>query len=164
MNKGVFGDVVQIIQPASFEDYRGEIWTTWKKDEWHYDIEFNHDKVSTSRKNVIRGMHGDTKSWKLATCLYGEIYYVVVDYRQDSPTYLQWDWIILSQHNKKMVLVPPNFVNGFCVLSDHMILHYKWAYDGSYPDVEDQFTLKWNDSKIGIDWPIDNPILSKRDR
>ena len=60
MNKGVFGDVVQIIQPTSFEDYRGEIWTTWKKDEWDYDIEFNHDKVSTSRKNVIRGMHGDS--------------------------------------------------------------------------------------------------------
>ena len=63
-----------------------------------------------------------------------------------------------------MVLVPPNFVNGFCVLSNHSVLMYKWAYDGKYPDVSDQFTLKWNDSDIGIDWPIDKPILSKRDR
>ena len=164
MNKGTFGDAVQVIQPNSFEDYRGELWTTWKKDEWDYDIEFNHDKISTSRKNVVRGLHGDTKSWKLATCLYGEMYYVVVDYRQDSPTYLKWDWTILSQKNKKMVLVPPNFVNGFCVLSNHSVLMYKWAYDGKYPDVSDQFTLKWNDSDIGIDWPIDKPILSKRDR
>ena len=78
MNKGTFGDAVQVIQPNSFEDYRGELWTTWKKDEWNYNIEFNHDKISTSRKNVIRGLHGDTKSWKLATCLYGEMYYVVL--------------------------------------------------------------------------------------
>jgi|TARA_B100001094_G_scaffold120935_1_gene116681 dTDP-4-dehydrorhamnose 3,5-epimerase len=164
MNKGTFGTTVQVFEPSSFEDYRGELWTTWKKDDWDYPIEFNHDKVSTSRKNVVRGLHGDTKSWKLATCLYGEMYYVVVDYRQDSPTYLKWDWTILSQKNRRMVLVPPNFVNGFCVLSDHSVLTYKWSYEGSYPDVEDQFTLKWNDPKIGIDWPINNPILSKRDR
>jgi len=164
MNKGVFGDDVKIIQPNSFHDYRGEIWTTWKKDEWAHDVEFNHDKVSTSRKNVIRGLHGDTKSWKLATCLHGEIYYVVVDYRKESPTYLMWDWIILSKHNKKMVLVPPNFVNGFCVMSNNMVLFYKWGYDGDYIDADEQFTVKWNDPKVGIDWPISNPILSKRDR
>ena len=109
-------------------------------------------------------MHGDTKSWKLATCLSGEIYYVVGDYRKDSSTYLKWDWIILSEYNKKLVLVPPNFVNGFCVLSDKMTLYYKWAYPGGYPDVEDQFTVKWDNPKVNIDWPIDNPILSKRDR
>ncbi len=165
MNKGIFKSDVKVFQPSSFEDYRGELWTTWKGDEWKYPhIDFNHDKVSTSRKNVIRGLHGDNKSWKLATCLYGEMYYVVVDNRKDSPTYLMWDWTILSQKNKKMVLVPPNFVNGFCVLSEHSVLMYKWSYDGNYPDVDSQFTIKWDDPKIGIDWPIDNPILSKRDR
>ena len=75
-----------------------------------------------------------------------------------------WDWIILSKHNKKMVLVPPNFVNGFCVMSDDMVLFYKWGYDGDYIDADEQFTVKWNDPKVGIDWPISNPILSKRDR
>ena len=164
MNKRIFEGLVSVIQPSSFVDYRGELWTTWKEDEWDYPIKFNHDKVSTSRKNVIRGLHGDTKSWKLATCLHGELYYVVVDYRKNSPTYLQWDWVMLSQHNKKLVLVPPYFVNGFCVMSEHSVLTYKWSYDGDYPDVSDQFTLKWNDKRIGIDWPIDNPILSKRDR
>ena len=163
MNNGTFGKEVKIFEPTTFEDYRGEIWTTWKKDEFKPNIEFNHDKVSTSRKNVIRGMHGDTKSWKLATCLSGEIYYVVVDYRKDSSTYLKWDWIILSEYNKKLVLVPPNFVNGFCVLSDKMTLYYKWAYPGGYPDVEDQITIKWNDPSIGINWPCDTPFLQERD-
>ena len=103
MNKGIFKSDVKVFQPSSFEDYRGELWTTWKKDEWEYPhIDFNHDKVSTSRKNVIRGLHGDNKSWKLATCIYCEMYYVVVDNRKDSPTYLMWDWTILSQKNKKM--------------------------------------------------------------
>ena len=164
MNKGVFKDSVKVIQPSSFEDYRGEIWTTWKEDDWSYPIKFNHDKVSTSRRGVIRGLHGDTKSWKLATCLYGEMYYVVVDYRKDSPTYLKWDWIILSQYNKKMVLVPPCFVNGFCVLSEHSVLTYKWSYDGDYPDVDEQFTIKWNNKKFNIYWPIKEPILQFRDK
>ena len=63
-----------------------------------------------------------------------------------------------------MVLVPPCFVYGFCVLSEHSVLSYKWSYDGDYPDVEDQFTIKWNDPTLNIDWPIDNPILQERDR
>ena len=71
-----------IIQaPDVHTDYRGDLWTLWKGAPGQQ--EFNHDKVSTSRKDVIRGLHGDTKSWKLATCLYGEMYYVVVDYRKD---------------------------------------------------------------------------------
>jgi len=56
------------------------------------------------------------------------------------------------------------FGNGFLVLSHHSVFHYKWAYPGEYPDVKDQFTLKWNDPNINIDWPINNPILQKRDK
>ena len=52
------------LSPSVFTDYRGDLWTTWKKDEFDFDIDFNHDKVSTSRKNVLRGIHGDFKSWK----------------------------------------------------------------------------------------------------
>ena len=66
-----------------------------KKDEFPIKLDFNHDKISTSRKNVIRGIHGDFKSWKFVTCLYGELYFVVVDNRKDSVTYLEWDCIIL---------------------------------------------------------------------
>ena len=156
---------VIVKQPDAHIDYRGELWTIWKDtdSEWG-NLSFNHDKVSISRKHVLRGIHGDDKSWKLVTCLYGDMYFVVVDNRKDSDTYLQWDWIILNDKNKKMVLLPPNFGNSFCVLSNYSIFMYKWSYDGEYADVEEQFSFKWNDPNININWPIENPILSERDK
>lgn len=153
---------VKIYQPDSFEDFRGELYTLFKQEE--HDLVFNHDKVSISRKNVLRGLHGDSKSWKHISCLSGEVILVVVDNRPDSENYLKWDSIILSSKNRKSVLVPPMFANGHFVLSEEATFFYKWAYDGSYPDVKDQFTLKWNDPKIGIHWPTTTPILSKRDK
>lgn len=154
---------IKIYTPDVFTDFRGDLWTTWKKDEFEPQLEFIHDKVSTSRKQVLRGIHGDSKSWKLVSCLYGELYFVVVDNRKDSVTYLDWDWIILNDKTRKLVLVPPHFGNGFFVLSEHSVFSYKWAYPGVYPDVKDQFTLKWNDPRIGIHWPTQTPILQKRD-
>ena len=96
----VFPEEIKTFTPDVFTDYRGELWTTWKKEEFPMNLEFNHDKVSTSRKNVIRGIHGDFKSWKLVTCLYGELYFVVVDNRKDSITYLEWDCAILNDKNR----------------------------------------------------------------
>ena len=159
----IFPEVI-IHQPDVFTDFRGDLWTLWKQDEFKPKLEFNHDKVSTSKKDVLRGIHGDNKSWKLITCLYGEMYFVVVDNRPNSPNYLKWDWMILDDKTRKSVLVPPQFGNGFFVLSNYSVFHYKWSDPGSYPDVEDQFTLKWNDPQIGIEWPTDNPILQKRDK
>ena len=154
-------DVVIRNQDA-FTDYRGDLYTTWKQGD--FDLKFNHDKVSTSRKNVLRGIHGDSKSWKLVTCLYGDIYFVIVDNRETSETFLKWDSMTLNCSNKKQVLVPPGVGNGFLVMSDQCVFHYKWAYTGTYADVDEQFTIKWDDPIIGIDWPIDNPILSRRDK
>ena len=153
---------VKIYQPDSFEDYRGELYTLFKQEE--HELVFNHDKVSVSRQNVLRGLHGDSKSWKLITCLSGVVYLVIVDNRPESPNYLKWDSIVLSETNRKQVLVPPMFANGHFVLSSQAVFFYKWSYPGNYPDVKDQFTLKWNDPKINIHWPIDNPILSGRDK
>ena len=81
MYKDIFSEEIKTFTPDVFTDYRGELWTIWNKDYFPMDLEFNHDKVSTSRKNVIRGIHGDFKSWKLVTCLYGELYFIVVDNR-----------------------------------------------------------------------------------
>ena len=157
-------DGVKIFEPDVFTDFRGDLWTTWKKDEFPIDLDFNHDKVSTSRKDVLRGIHGDFKSFKLITCLYGELFFILVDNRKDSKTYLQWSSMILDDRNRKLVLVPPGVGNGFLVLSEDSVFSYKWAYDGKYPDVEDQFTIKWNDKRLNIDWPIANPILQQRDK
>ena len=155
---------VQIFEPDVFTDFRGDLWTTWKKDEFPLDLDFNHDKVSTSRKDVLRGIHGDFKSFKLITCLYGQMFFILVDNRKDSKTYLQWDSMILDDRKRKLVLIPPGVGNAFLVLSDYSIFSYKWSYNGEYPDVEDQFTIKWNDKRLNINWPIANPILQKRDR
>jgi len=153
---------VKTQQPDSFEDFRGELYTFYKEND--YNLNFNHDKVSISRKNTLRGLHGDSKSWKLVTCLAGEIYLVVVDNRPDSPNYLKWDWEILTSKNRKQVLIPPMFANGHFILSKEATFFYKWSYSGDYPDVKDQFTLKWNDPQLNIHWPSFNPILSKRDK
>jgi dTDP-4-dehydrorhamnose 3,5-epimerase len=153
---------VKIFQPLSFEDYRGELYTIFNQDE--HKLVFNHDKVAVSRKHVLRGIHGDSKATKLIACLHGEIYLVVVDNRPESPNYLKWYCLLLNGINKKSVLVPPGFGNGHLVLSDTAVFFYKWSYDGEYPDVKDQFSLNWKDPKINIYWPIDNPILSERDK
>jgi dTDP-4-dehydrorhamnose 3,5-epimerase len=153
---------VKIHQPDSFEDYRGELYTIFKQE--YNELMFNHDKVAISRQNVLRGLHGDSKSWKLITCLAGEIYLVVVDNRPESPNYLKWDSVVLTSKNKKSVLVPPMFANGHLVLSQEATFFYKWAYSGNYPDIQDQFSLNWNDPKLNIHWPINNPILSDRDK
>ena len=153
---------VKVYTPDIYTDYRGDLWTLWKASD--DSLQFNHDKVSTSRRHVLRGIHGDYKSHKLVTCLYGELYFVMVDNRPQSETYKQWSWMILDSRTRVQVLLPPGVGNGFLVLSDESVFHYKWSYEGEYPDVKDQFTLKWNDPIIGVDWPTDNPILSKRDK
>ena len=153
---------VKIYKPDSYEDFRGELFTLYKQEE--SNLYFNHDKVSISKQNVLRGLHGDNKSWKLITCLAGEVYLVVVDNRPNSENYMKWDWVVLTAKNRKQILIPPKFANGHFVLSSEATFFYKWAYPGEYPDVKDQFTLKWNDSKLNIAWPISNPILSNRDK
>jgi dTDP-4-dehydrorhamnose 3,5-epimerase len=153
---------IKVFQPDSFEDYRGELYTVFNQDE--HELVFNHDKVAVSRQNVLRGIHGDAKATKLITCLSGEIYLVVVDNRPESPNYLKWDSIILNENNKRQVLVPPGFGNGHLVLSKSATFFYKWSYEGEYPDVKDQFSINWRDPKVNVHWPIDNPILSERDK
>lgn len=155
---------VKIFEHDVYHDYRGELWTLWKENEYpDIDLHFNHDKVSTSRKNVLRGIHGDYKSWKMMECLVGDVYFVIVDNRPDSLTYKQWDWMMLSDKKRQAVLVPPGFGNGILVMSDYCILHYKWSYPGEYNDVDKQFVIKWNDPEIGIKWAISDPILQQRD-
>ena len=161
-------DEVKIFKPSIGRDLRGTIFTTY--DNKIYDkhlpdnIEFIHDKFAESRHNVLRGLHGDTKTWKLVSCISGEIYEVVVDMRPDSPTYLKWDSWILNNKNKLQVLIPPNFVNGYYVMSKNAMFHYKLAYDGEYFDVKDQQVIKWNDERINILWPCKEPILNSRDK
>ena len=168
IKKSKIFDEVFIITPSINEDNRGTIFTTYSKETYKNilpeGMEFIHDKFAESKKNVLRGLHGDNKTWKLITCVYGKIFEVVADNRPDSPTYLKWDAFELNDKNKNQILVPPDFVNGYCVLSDFALFHYKLAYKGEYFDVAKQTVIKWNDGRLKINWPVKDPILQERDR
>ncbi|EAH7838121.1 MULTISPECIES: dTDP-4-dehydrorhamnose 3,5-epimerase family protein [Campylobacter] len=158
---------VYIITPNKFRDLRGEIWTAFTEENLGNiipkDLRFKHDKFINSHFNVLRGIHGDVKTWKLVTCVYGEVHQVVVDCRKDSPTYLKWEKFIINQSNQQLILLPPNMGNSHYVSSKDAVYYYKLAYEGEYLDAPDQFTYAWNDERIEIDWPTNSPILSERD-
>ena len=128
------------------------------------NINFKHDKFSLSKKNVLRGLHGDNKTWKLISCPYGKFLLVVVNCEKKTKDYLKWKSWILSHENGVQILIPPNYANGHLCLSDKCLFHYKLSYKGSYLDVKQQFSLRWNDPKLNINWEIKKPILSNRDK
>jgi dTDP-4-dehydrorhamnose 3,5-epimerase len=158
-------DVI-IIEPDVFYDYRGEYIETWNIENYKIfndgKIDFKQDDISTSVKHTLRGLHGDFETWKLVQCLYGSLLQVVVDMRLDSETYLKYDMFSINDKNRNQILIPPGFANGHLVMSDFGIFSYKQStlYQGQGA----QFTIRWDDPKINITWPIENPILSLRDK
>jgi dTDP-4-dehydrorhamnose 3,5-epimerase len=159
---------VLIIEPDCFSDQRGTLYTDYLKEffnkEINQDLSFDHSKYAYNKKDVLRGIHGDFDSWKLVNCVFGDIFQVVVDCRENSETFLTHQTFNLSHTNPKLILIPPGFGNAFLALTDDVVYNYKLSYNGSYNDYDKQFTFKWNDENIGIDWPISNPILSDRDK
>lgn len=123
-------------------------------------LKFVEDDISTGTRGVIKGIHGDNKTWKLISCLYGKFYIVVVNCNKKSRDFGKWEGHTLSALNKKQVLIPPLYGNGHLVLSDYDIYHYKQS---AYYDPKNQFTIKWNDPKYNIWWPLANPVVSRRD-
>ena len=154
---------VLLITPSVFKDYRGEYVEAYNADLYKgkgVGVTFVEDDISVSIKNVLRGIHGDDRTWKLISCLHGEFYLAVVDCDTQSSGFGRWQSFVLSDKNRHQVLVPPKYGNGHLVLSDKAIFHYKQS---AYYDPSRQFTYLWNDPKFNIKWPIDKPILSKRD-
>ncbi|HHT9145698.1 MAG TPA: dTDP-4-dehydrorhamnose 3,5-epimerase [Candidatus Wunengus sp. YC61] len=154
---------VLLVKLDFFEDFRGEYIETYNEKLYRengIDIRFVQDDISVSTKNVLRGIHGDTETWKLISCLYGKFYLVVVNCNTASENFGKWQAFVLSDRNRYQVLVPPKYGNGHLVLSDQAIFHYKQS---TYYNPSTQFTFKWNDPKLNIWWPVKNPILSQRD-
>ena len=147
---------------SAYLDKRGSYWTSWNHKD--YKIKFNHDKFSISKKNVLRGLHGDKKTWKLVSCIYGEVFCVVVNFDKKSKFYLRKKKFILSQKNRKQILIPPKHLNGYLCLTKECVFHYKLSYRGKYIESKDQFSVNWQDPILNINWPIKKPILSIRDR
>ena len=158
-------DSVRLIKPPTiFEDFRGHYVETYNERlyrEAGIDQHFIQDDISVSRRHVLRGIHGDDKTWKLISCLQGSFYMVVVNNDPQSPQYRKWTSFTLSETNRLQVLVPPKFGNGHVVMSEQAIFHYKQTTDY---DRSGQFTLIWNDPKLNIWWPVQDPIVSVRDQ
>lgn len=121
------------------------------------------DNHSRSSKGVLRGLHYQYPQWqgKLVRAASGEIFDVAVDIRQGSATYGRWTGAVLSEHNKKQMLIPEGFAHGFVVLSDYADLIYKCT---SLYDRSQDCCLLWNDPEVRIDWPVADPILSEKDQ
>ena len=162
-DNNILPDVI-VIERNVFPDPRGfntEIYSEKDYSDKGINIKFVEQTMSCSKKNVLRGVHGDDETWKLISCLYGEVYFVVINYNHKSKYFGRWQSFTLSPHNGLQVLVPPNYGNGHIVLTDQAVFHYnRSAY---YKGLGNQFTVKWNDPRFNISWPIKNPILSKRD-
>lgn len=156
---------VRLIQTRTFRDGRGhflELWNERRYAEAGLPERFVQDNVSVSRKNVVRGLHYQHPHGqaKLVTVLEGEVWDVVVDVRRGSPTFERWYAAVLSEENGMQIYVPEGFAHGFAVLSDRAVVCYKCTelYD---PAAEQ--TILWNDPELGIEWPVDDPVLSEKD-
>ncbi len=156
-------DGVILVKPEIFEDFRGTYTETYSKKlfaENGITVDFLQDDYSTSSKHVLRGLHGDSGTWKLISCMRGRFYFVVLNADESSPQYGQWQSFTLSETNRWQVLVPPKFANGHLALSDEIIFHYKQS---AYYDPQGQFSIRYDDPRFKIWWPIKQPILSQRD-
>jgi dTDP-4-dehydrorhamnose 3,5-epimerase len=154
------------IQPDVFGDARGffqETWNLRRYTEAGLDRHFVQDNLSYSRRGILRGLHfqNPRPQGKLVYVLEGEVFDVAVDVRADSPTFGQWYGETLSAENHLQLFVPEGFAHGFCVTSEFALFAYKCT-DFYNPSAE--FSLQWNDPAIGIEWPIDEPELSAKDR
>ena len=158
-----------IIEPKVFGDNRGYFMESYNKKDFFdagLTMEFVQDNESRSKKGVLRGLHFQTKhtQGKLVRVTEGAVFDVAVDLRKGSPTYGQWEGILLTSENKKQFYVPEGFAHGFLVLSDVATFNYKCTdfyapeYDGG---------VLWNDPDIGIEWPLDGieeVLLSEKDK
>ena len=164
VSKTSLDGVLTITPPTVFEDFRGTYVETYN-DAMYRDagiaVEFVQDDISASTRHVLRGIHGDSETWKLVSCLHGQFFLVVVNWDSESGQYRQWESFMMSEENHQQVLIPPKFGNGHVVLSESAIFHYKQS---TYYNRAGQFTLLWNDPRLDISWPVKEPILSKRDQ
>ena len=157
-----------MIEPQVFGDNRGwftESWSQKKMEEAGLFYNFVQDSHSFSeKKGTLRGLHfqkGSSSQAKLVRCVRGAVFDVAVDLRKNSKTYKKWVGCVLSEENKKQFLIPRGFAHGFLTLTDNVEFVYK---ADNYYDPQADRNIIWNDEEINIDWGIENPILSEKDK
>lgn len=157
---------VFVVEPRVFGDSRGffmESFNGKRYAEHGLPELFVQDNLSYSARGVLRGLHfqNPRPQGKLVCVLEGEVFDVAVDIRVGSPTFGEWVGVTLSSENKRQLYVPPDFAHGFVVTSEVALFFYKCT---DYYAPESEGTVLWNDPGIGIEWPVENPTLSTKDR
>lgn len=157
---------INVVVMSAYEDHRGFFMEVYREDQFGqlgFTERFVQDNQSLSMKNVVRGMHFQWKPslGKLIRVVHGGIFLAIVDIRKGSPRLGKWIGMRLASADRKHVWVPPGFANGFCALEDETILEYKFTmlYNGG-----GEGNILWNDPEIGIEWPVEDPVISERDR
>jgi len=160
---------LKVITPTVHMDERGYFMETYNYRDYQaagIDMEFVQDNQSSSQKGVLRGLHFQMNhpQDKLVRVISGEVFDVAVDLRKGSATYGKWYGVLLSEENKKQFFIPKNFAHGFLVLSDSAEFVYKCT-DFYHPG--DEGGLAWNDTNIGIQWPVPEGmelVISEKDQ
>ena len=156
-----------IIKPDVFIDERGYFFESYNRQrflEHGLDLNFVQDNESKSMKGVLRGLHFQKPPYaqgKLVRVVKGTVMDVAVDIRKNSPTYGQWESVILTDANKLLLWIPEGFAHGFVCLEDHSIFSYKCT---NIYNKASEGSLRWNDPDLNIRWDIDSPILSEKDK
>ncbi len=159
-------DGVLILEPDVFGDSRGFFMETYNQRRYAdcgIKLDFVQDNLSYSSRGVLRGLHYQNPhaQGKLVYVLSGEVWDVAVDIRPSSPQFGKWTAVTLSAENRRQFYIPPGFAHGFCVLSETALFSYKCT-DLYHPECDGG--IRWDDSDIGIVWPINEPLLSEKDR
>jgi len=157
---------VAVIVPECFQDSRGFFMETFREDQFKalgLPYQFVQDNHSRSAKGVVRGLHfqWEPAMGKLMRVSVGRAFLVAVDIRKRSPTLGKWVGIEVSAENRRQVWAPAGFARGFCVLSEVAEIQYKCT--GLY-NQQAESAIRWDDSQIGIQWPVSSPSLSEKDR
>ena len=156
---------VLVIEPDVYGDERGfflETWSARRYAEAGLPQTYVQDNMSFSRQGILRGLHlqHPKGQGKLVHVIEGEVFDVAVDVRVGSPTFGHWDGVLLSSENRKQIYIPPGFAHGFCVTGQSALFAYKCT---ELYHRETELGVIWNDPEIGIEWPIDDPVLSGKD-
>jgi dTDP-4-dehydrorhamnose 3,5-epimerase len=156
---------VVLIEPEVHQDARGfflESYHQKKYAEGGIRGPFVQDNHSQSVRGTLRGLHAQRTfpQGKLVRAVMGEMFDVAVDVRRGSPTFGKWVGVVLTALNFRQLYIPPGFVHGFCVLSERVEVEYKCT---DFYTLGDEMTVAWNDPTLAIEWPVREPILSKKD-
>jgi dTDP-4-dehydrorhamnose 3,5-epimerase len=157
---------VLLVEPTVHRDNRGFFLETYHREKYAavgIEAAFVQDNHSRSTARTLRGLHAQLRrpQGKLVRAVEGEIWDVAVDIRPDSATYRRWVGAVLSATNFRQLWIPPGFAHGFCVLSEFAQVEYKCT---TLYDRADEICVAWNDPELAIAWPVEEPLLSDKDR